>query len=146
MWKKFFWSKIAIYWSLGLHKGPPSYKRSLQLSKGNIQHFETWNFLTFSYFCESLLPSWIRIHWPDWIRIRIMIRNTDCWQWKLARLHTNTITLHPTYYPLPKLSSANITTEPDVDDWGFYESVSGALQGREIYGLSLVLYSFKYCN
>ncbi len=33
-------------------------------------HFQTWNFLTFFYFHGSFLPSWIRIHWPDWIRIR----------------------------------------------------------------------------
>ncbi len=31
------------------HKGRPSYKRSLQPSKGNIQRFKTWNFFTFSY-------------------------------------------------------------------------------------------------
>ncbi len=37
----FFWSKIAIYLSLGLHKGRPSYRRSLQPSKENIQHFKT---------------------------------------------------------------------------------------------------------
>ncbi len=40
----FFWSKTTIYLSLGLHKERPSYKRSLQLSKGNNQHFRTWNF------------------------------------------------------------------------------------------------------
>ncbi len=39
----FFWSKIAIYLSLGLHKGHPSYRRSLLPSKENIQHFKTWN-------------------------------------------------------------------------------------------------------
>jgi hypothetical protein len=32
--------KIAIYISLGLHKGHPSYRRSFQLSKENIQHFK----------------------------------------------------------------------------------------------------------
>jgi hypothetical protein len=40
IWKKFtveikfifFWSKIAIYLSLGLHKGRPSYRRSLHPS------------------------------------------------------------------------------------------------------------------
>ncbi len=41
--------KIAIYLSLGLHKGHPSY-RSLQPSKKNIHHFQTWNFFTFFYF------------------------------------------------------------------------------------------------
>ncbi len=54
-------NNLTIYLTLGLHKGSPSYKRSLQLSKENIQHFKTWNFLIFSYFCRSLLPSWIRI-------------------------------------------------------------------------------------
>ncbi len=54
-WKKwklkkfflFFWSKIAIYLSLGLYKGRPSYRRSLQPSKENIQQFKTWNLFTF---------------------------------------------------------------------------------------------------
>ncbi len=32
----FFWSKIAIYLSLSLHKGPPNYRKSLQPSKKNI--------------------------------------------------------------------------------------------------------------
>ena len=40
----FFWSKTVIYLSLGLHKGRPSYRRSLHLLKENIQHFKTWNF------------------------------------------------------------------------------------------------------
>ncbi len=85
-WKKFtaekkknFWSKTAIYLSLGLNKGRPSYKRSLQLSKENLQHFKTWNFLIFSTFVGHFCPpgfgsgfrirNRIRIHWPDWIRI-----------------------------------------------------------------------------
>jgi hypothetical protein len=33
-------SKIAIFLSLGLRKGCPSYRRSLQPSKENIQHFK----------------------------------------------------------------------------------------------------------
>jgi hypothetical protein len=37
--KKKLKSKTTIYLYLGLHKGRPSYKRSLQLSKKNIQHF-----------------------------------------------------------------------------------------------------------
>jgi hypothetical protein len=37
--KKFFIQKIAIYLSLGLHKERPSYRRSLQPSKENIQHY-----------------------------------------------------------------------------------------------------------
>ncbi len=52
-WKKFifFWSKIAIYLSLGLHRGRSSYRRNL------------------IHFCGLL--------WPSWIRIRIHIPNAD---------------------------------------------------------------------
>jgi hypothetical protein len=45
-WKKFtagkkkFGSRTTTYPSLGFYKGRPSYKRSLQLSKENIQHFK----------------------------------------------------------------------------------------------------------
>ncbi len=46
----FFSSKIAIYLSLGLHKGRPSHRRSLQPSKENIPLFKTWNFLNFFQF------------------------------------------------------------------------------------------------
>jgi hypothetical protein len=46
----FFKSKIAIYLSLGLHNGRPSYRRSLQPSKENSQHFKKWNFLPFLSF------------------------------------------------------------------------------------------------
>jgi hypothetical protein len=40
-----FFSKTTIYLSVGLHKGRPSYKRSLQFSKENIQHFKINFFL-----------------------------------------------------------------------------------------------------
>ncbi len=40
-----FWSKIAIYLSLGLKD----------------VHFKIWKFFTFFYCCGSFLPSWIRI-------------------------------------------------------------------------------------
>ncbi len=47
----FFLIENYDYLSLGFHKGRPSYRRSLQLSKENIQHFKTWkkfqNFLLF---------------------------------------------------------------------------------------------------
>ncbi len=46
----FFWSKIAIYLSLGFHKERPSYRRSLHHSKENIQHFKIRNFLSFFLF------------------------------------------------------------------------------------------------
>ncbi len=64
-------SKFAFYLSVDLHKGRQSYRRSIQLSKENIQHFKTWNFLTFFYFCDSFLPSCILGHCrPTRIRIR----------------------------------------------------------------------------
>ncbi len=44
----FFWSKTALYLSLGLHTGRPSYKRSL--------HFKTWNFKIFSTFVGHFCP------------------------------------------------------------------------------------------
>ncbi len=47
----FFWSKTAIYLSLGLHKVCPSYRRSLQFSKEAIQHFIKW---TFTNYCLLL--------------------------------------------------------------------------------------------
>ncbi len=57
----FFWLLIAVYLSLGLSKGRSSYKRSLQPSKKNIQHFKRWNLLTVFYFSGPFLLSWIRI-------------------------------------------------------------------------------------
>ncbi len=58
----FFWSKIANYLCLSLHKGRPSQRRSLHPTRENIQHFETWNFSTsFFLFLWVILPSWIRI-------------------------------------------------------------------------------------
>ncbi len=59
-WKKKKLSN-AIYLSPILYEVRPSYRRSLQLSKENIQQFKTWNFFTFFFFCGSFLPSWIRI-------------------------------------------------------------------------------------
>jgi hypothetical protein len=52
-WKFNFYfrdQKIAIYLSLGLHKGGPSYTRSLQTSKENIQYLKTRKFWTFYLF------------------------------------------------------------------------------------------------
>ncbi len=54
-WKKFtavhfltfFWSKIAIYLSLSLHEGRPSYRRSLHPLKSEHLAFQTWIFFSF---------------------------------------------------------------------------------------------------
>jgi hypothetical protein len=55
--KKFilFWW-FAIYLSLGLHKGCPSYRRSLQPSKEKIQHFKRWKFCPFFFFLGHFCP------------------------------------------------------------------------------------------
>jgi hypothetical protein len=56
-WKiklNFFGSKTTIYLSLYInYKGRPSYRRCLQLSKENIQHFKKWNFWIIFYFLGS---------------------------------------------------------------------------------------------
>jgi hypothetical protein len=85
IWKFFLLSKTNIYLSLGLHKGRLRYKRSLQLSKENIQHFRheiSYFFSTFvGHFCPPGSGSGfririlIRIHWPDWIRIQFRSRS-----------------------------------------------------------------------
>ena len=79
----FYWSKIGIYLSLGLHKGRPSNRRSLQPWKENIQHFKTWKLCPFSIFVEFFCPPgsgsgsaiWMRIRIQQLKLIRIRIRN-----------------------------------------------------------------------
>ncbi len=64
--KKNFGSKNTIFlFFQGLHKRRPSYKRSLHLSKKNIQLFKTWNFLMSFFFYWSFLSSWFRIRIPN---------------------------------------------------------------------------------
>ncbi len=60
--KNLLLKKTAIYSFLDHHKGRPSYRRSLQRSKKNIQHFNL-KFPNFFYFWGSFLPS--RIPDPD---------------------------------------------------------------------------------
>ncbi len=53
--------KLILFWInnyLGLQKGRPSYRRSLQPSKDNIQRFKSQNmkFLNFFCFCGSFCP------------------------------------------------------------------------------------------
>ncbi len=50
---KFVWSKIAIYLSIGLYKGRPSYRRSLQHLEREHPAPENMKFLNFLYFCGS---------------------------------------------------------------------------------------------
>ncbi len=46
-------SKIAIYLSLDLHKGRPTYRKTLQPSKESIQHFKAYILKFFSIFVGS---------------------------------------------------------------------------------------------
>ncbi len=67
-------SKTTIYLSLGIHKGRPSYRRSLQASALKREHSALQNmkfhkfFLFLGHFCPP--GSGSGIHWPDWIRIQ----------------------------------------------------------------------------
>jgi hypothetical protein len=60
----FFRSEIAICLSLGLHKGRPNYRRSLQPSK-EITSIQKIKFVNCFLFSGSFLPSWIRIRNTD---------------------------------------------------------------------------------
>ncbi len=46
----------------------------------------------------------------------LRLRKVTVTKKKLAQHRTNTITHHPTYYPLSQLSTADIPTESDVVD------------------------------
>jgi hypothetical protein len=55
--KKFFGSKTTIYLSLDFRKGRPSYRRSLQPSKENIQHLiKNMKFLNFFLLLGKFCP------------------------------------------------------------------------------------------
>ncbi len=73
----FFLSKIAIYLSLSLHKGRPSYRRSLQptSSTSNMRLLT----ITFFYCCGSFLPSWIRIQSESGSETLRKITYGYCW-------------------------------------------------------------------
>ncbi len=64
---RFRWQKTEekIFFSLFLIKSAvylcQIYRRSLQLSKENIQHFKKIDLLTYFYVCGLFLPSWFRI-------------------------------------------------------------------------------------
>jgi hypothetical protein len=94
-------SRPAIYLFLGFHIGRPSYRRSLQPSKENIQHFKNFNLLTFLNFCWSFLPSWIRNANPDQLLknsqtsfcYRIMLKGKDDPEMKSLTVYRSTITV-----------------------------------------------------
>ncbi len=91
----FFGSKTTIYLSLGLHKGRPSYRRSLQLSKENIHHckHEIFKFFLLLRVIFALL-TWLN---PDPIRIRTRIRNPSYRsrrRWPVSSLTAPSLAIH----------------------------------------------------
>ncbi len=104
-WKKyswnfflfFFWSKISIYLSLAFIKGHPSYRRSLQPSKENIQHSKRWHLFNCFLFFWAFLPSWIRIQ---------------------IRIHTTALKIH--FY----ISWNNVTDVSWVEIWSNHDHIS----------------------
>ncbi len=91
--KKYRWKFFSLFFIKNYprpHKERPSYRRRLQPSKENTQHFKKWNLLTLFYVCGSFLPSRIRIRiqGPHWIRTRIhktAVRWYRTWNWRKHR-------------------------------------------------------------
>jgi hypothetical protein len=57
----FFGSEVAIYFSLGLHKGRPSYREKPSALKKEHPPLQKMKIITSNYFSGPFLPSWIRI-------------------------------------------------------------------------------------
>ncbi len=86
-----------IYLSLGLHEEQPSYRRSLQPSKENIQHFKTihfsyfftvgtcWKFLGSNQFCWAIVKysraKYIPFPVPDQTRGKSQVKTTETIPW-----------------------------------------------------------------
>ncbi len=88
----FFWSKVAIFFSQGLLKERPSYRRSLQHQ--NRTSSISKHKISFSIFVGHLRPpgfgSGFGIYWPDWIRIQFgsgsetlvtFVPSCEDWKW-----------------------------------------------------------------
>ncbi len=93
----FFWWKIGNYLSLGINAGRQSYRRRLQPSKENIQHFKTWNFLIFFFF--------VGLFWP--------LRSGSS-RPKLMRIHADSDPKH-----LLKACVVNSVFDPDMEHLGW---------------------------
>ncbi len=118
-----FWY-ATIYLALGLHKWP-SYRRSRQLSKENIQHFQH-KVLNFFYFCVSFLPSWIRI--PNMDPDPLARKNQD-------PIRIRNSAAPPPYLPL--FSSVSSTVDAQ-EDW---ERETTYWRERGGKGVIIILYS-----
>jgi len=68
-------SQNCFFISPGHHEERQSYKRSLQPSKENIQHFKTWNISTFSIFLGPFCPPGSESAFP--VRSRIQPAKMD---------------------------------------------------------------------
>ncbi len=138
IWYCFEFDKnIAIYFSLGLHTGCPSYRRSFQPSKENIPHFKTRNFLTFfSIFLWDIFAlmdpdplSWLNPdpdpkHWvlvskrTRYIGLRSVSFDTDAMKCGTLNINTNTqmekdlvqngVDLHVSGFPKSRSRNQNL--------------------------------------
>jgi hypothetical protein len=80
---RYRWLKFAIYLSLGLHKGPLSFRISLQPSKENIHSFKIWNFFPYGSGSEYSRPIITQIHAdPD---PKEWLLSADLWRHSLLR-------------------------------------------------------------
>ncbi len=62
----YFWSKISIYYPwASIQDVQATGEAEKPSSKDKFQHFKTWNFWTFFYYCTYIWPSWIRIQIPN---------------------------------------------------------------------------------
>ncbi len=102
---KFFWSKIAIFLSHGLHKGRPSYRRSLQPSKKRTSSTSKHEISSLSpIFVGNFCPPGSGLSRPKSLRIRV--RNTGRYRttldfapcWHLSRWSLQ-------YFWMPKTAS-----------------------------------------
>ncbi len=74
--KKYFFDQ-SLQRLQDLHKGSPSYRRSLHPSNENIQHFKTWKFFTFFVIYALLDPDPDKADQNECGFMRIQIHNTD---------------------------------------------------------------------
>ncbi len=127
-------TKTTNYLSLGLYKERPSYRRRLQLSKKDIQHFKTWIFKQIFYFCGSFLPSWI--HWPDWIWIQ-SLSTASC-------LDVHGVSLSIT--SSMAVQGVSISTASSLDVQGVFLSITSSMDVQGVFWEQIKLFCFLSDN